>query len=138
VRSLHSDDFECQPGPGDECRPRFDASASLSFTIGHSMSRRSSMILAAALAIVLTVLGWQQVMIYKTPSKTRLVLWFPFIVLLRASDLSAVMVSIIQFPTLAIVYVFGVRRWSAGRTLIALVALYAMCAGAAFLIVRLL
>ena len=105
-------------------------------SLGRFMSRRSFIILASALAIILTVLGWQQVMIYKTPSATRLALWFPFIVLLGARDILAVLVSFIQFPALAIAFVFATRRWPAGRVFVALGVLYALCAGAALIIMR--
>ena len=103
-------------------------------SLGRFMSRWSFIILASALAVVLTVLGWQQVMIYKTPSATRLALWFPFIVLFGARE--AVLVSFIQFPALAIAFVFAARRWPAGRVFVALGVLYTLCAGAALIIMR--
>lgn len=100
------------------------------------MSRSSYAILGFVFAIILTVLGWQQVMIYKAPVVLRLCFWFPFIVLLGARDLAAGLVSLLQFPAFAAIFAFGMRRWSAGRLFATLLGIYALCVGIALAVSR--
>ena len=100
------------------------------------MSRGKYVILVFVAAVILTVIGWQQVMIYKAPVVARMCLWFPFIVLLGARDVGAVLVSLLQFPAFATAFSFGVRRSPVVRVFAALLGIYALCIGIAFIVVR--
>ncbi len=100
------------------------------------MTHRSLTILAFVIALLLTVLGWREVMIYKYTPPTKLALWFPLIVLLRSQDFGAVFVSLIQFPLFALAFRRGLRRWPPGKLLAGLVALYAACVVAALMFIR--
>ena len=100
------------------------------------MSRRIYIFTAFVLAIVATVIGWSQSLNYKITPVVPLALWFPFITLTGARELSAVALSLIQFPLFAIAFTVWIRRWPVGRVVAALMLTYALLAGIAFAIVR--
>ena len=99
------------------------------------VSRRSLTILAFAVAVLLTVIGWQQVMIYKQPPIQKLALWFPFLILIRLPDeVLRVLLTLIQFPLFAAAFALGIRRWRIAPILAVVLLSYALCVGAAFAI----
>lgn len=100
------------------------------------VSRRVYIIFAFALAIVATVFGWSQSLNYKITPLVPLALWFPLVVITGAHELSAVALSLIQFPLFVTAFAFGIRRWPITRVLVVLVLTYAFLAGIAFAIVR--
>ncbi len=99
------------------------------------MSRRSLAILVFACALLLTLGAWWQVIRYKNPPPGALALWLPFIVLLRAHDL-AFLVWLVQFPSLAGIFVVTSLRWPPQRVIVVMLILYALCSWAAFLMLR--
>jgi hypothetical protein len=98
--------------------------------------RRIYIVAAFIFAGLATVVGWSQSLIYKDTPLSPLALWFPIVVLTRATDLAAVALSLIQFPLFAVGFTFGIRRWPVSRVLAALMLTYALLAGFAFAIVR--
>ena len=100
------------------------------------MSRRIYIAIAFILAVVATVVGWSQSLNYKITPLVPLALWFPLVVITRAHELSAVALSLIQFPLFAAAFAFGIRRWPVARVLAVLALTYALLAGIAFAIVR--
>ena len=101
------------------------------------MSRRSLTILAFVIAGLLTVIGWQQVMIYKHPPIQNLALWFPFLLLIRLPDeVLRVLLTLVQFPLFAGVFALGIRRWKIPLVIAVVLVTYALCVGAAFAILR--
>ncbi len=100
------------------------------------MSRRIYITTAFVLAIVATVVGWSQSLIYKLTPPVPLALWFPLVVITRASEFGGVAVSFIQFPLFAAAFAVGIRRWSIARVIGVLALTYALLAGVAFAIVR--
>ena len=100
------------------------------------MSRRIYITIAFILAVLATVVGWSQSLIYKITPIVPLALWFPLIILTGARDLAAVALSLIQFPLFAIAFTVGIGRWTLARVLAVLMLTYALLAGIAFAIVR--
>jgi hypothetical protein len=100
------------------------------------VSRRVYIDIAFVLAIIATVIGWSQSMIYKITPVVPLVLWFPLIVVTDTHDLAAVALSLIQFPLLATAFAFSTRRWPIARVLAALALTYALLATIAFALVN--
>ena len=100
------------------------------------MSRRLLTILACVSALLLTVVAWWQVMLYKTPPHGALALWLPFVVLFRAHDGSSILVALFQFPVLAVVFVLASRRFQPWAVLVVMLALYALCCWGAVLMLR--
>ena len=90
------------------------------------MNRRSSVIVAFVVALVATAVGWSQVMIYKTPPLFPLAAWFPVVVIAKASDLGAVILSLLQFPIFAAVFAIGIRKWSGKQVAKALGLVYCL------------
>ena len=90
---------------------------------------------AFVLAVVATMIGWSQSLIYKDTPVRPLALWFPIVVLSSAHDISAVALSLVQFPLFAIGFAFGIRRWPTSRVLAVLALTYALLAGVALAIV---
>jgi len=94
-------------------------------------------LLAFAVAILLTAVGWQQVMIhYVQMSTVKLALYFPFLVLVGTRDFGAVLLSFIQWPLLAGAFALGLRRWKSGVVLGAVGAIYALAVVVALIILR--
>ncbi len=101
------------------------------------MSLRSQRLVAFAVAILLTALGWHQVMIhYVGMSTVKLALFFPFLVLAGARDFVAIVLSFVQWPLLAGAFSLGLRRWKGSVVLGALGAVYALAVVAALVILR--
>lgn len=96
------------------------------------MNYRTHMIIALIIAILATVVGWSQSLIYKIVPSVPLAILFPLVVLTRAHELSAVFVSLIQFPLLAMAYLFGIRRWSWRKVLPTLLLGYAILVALAY------
>ena len=84
------------------------------------------------LAIIATIVGWSQSLIYKEPPLTPLALWFPMIVVTRTSGLCLMALSFAQFPLFATAFAIGIQRWSVARVVIALACIYAILVGIAF------
>lgn len=101
------------------------------------MSRRTCIILAFALALLATVIGWSQSLVFKDTPVVPLALWFPLVILTGSRDLAAVAVSLIQFPLLAIVFALAIRKWPKSKVLGALALEYALMAGIVFAMVTL-
>lgn len=101
------------------------------------MSRRSLTIIAFSIAVLLTVVGWQQVLIYKQPPIHKAALWFPSLVILRVPDeVLRVLLTLIQFPLFAVAFALGIRRWGVAPVVAAVLLCYALCVWGAFAILR--
>lgn len=101
------------------------------------MSKRGLVVSAFTVAIILTVVGWQQVMIYKTPPLTKAAVCFPSLFLVRFDDeLFRVSLTLIQFPLLAGMFTLGIRRWRPSIVAPTVILVYALCVVAAFAIMR--
>lgn len=98
------------------------------------MSRRTTTILAFVVAVILTVLGTHYCN-HKVVPLVRLALWFPLPHLLHASGIPGVLLAWLQFPLLACLFAFAIRRWPASWVLAAFVTAYGMYA--AVVLVRL-
>jgi hypothetical protein len=94
-------------------------------------------VVAFGVAILLTALGWQQVMIhYVHMSPLKLAVFFPFLVLVGARDTLAIFLSFVQWPLLAAGFSLGVRRWRGPVVLGGLGAAYLLAVGSALVILR--
>jgi hypothetical protein len=100
------------------------------------MSRRIYIAIAFVLAIVATVVGWSQSLIYKDTPPVPLALWFPLVVISRVKELACVAVSFIQFPLFASAFAVGIQRWPGARVVAVLALTYALLAGVALAIMR--
>jgi len=101
------------------------------------MSISSQRVVAFGVAILLTALGWQQVMIhYVGMSSLKLAIFFPFLVLLGVRDAAAIFLSFIQWPLLATAFSYARRRWSVVTVLGILGALYFLAVLAALAILH--
>lgn len=100
------------------------------------MSRRIYIISAFILAAVATIVGWSQTLNHKITPPVPLALWFPLIILTGSTNLTAVALSLIQFPLFAIAFTLGIRRRPVARVAVALTLTYALLAGIAFALVR--
>ena len=79
-------------------------------------------------AVILTVIGGRHCD-HKVVPLIRVALWFPLPYLLRANELIGVVLAMIQFPLLACVFAFAIRRWQERWVLVAFLAVYALYAG---------
>jgi hypothetical protein len=96
------------------------------------VSRRALTCLSFAVALLLTAVGWQQTLIYKTPPLQSVAIWFPFVVLNPSSDdWLMVLLSLMQFPLFAMAFVWGSRRWKVTPTLIIVLLSYGLCVAGA-------
>jgi hypothetical protein len=115
------------------CNPHLSCAGPLS--VVRYVSRRSLTILAFVIAGLLTVIGWQQVMIYKQPPLQKLALWFPFLLLIRLPDeILRVLFTLVQFPLFAAAFALGIRRRSVAPVVAAILLSYALCVCVAFAI----
>jgi hypothetical protein len=87
---------------------------------------------AFILAGAATLLGWSQSLIYKDVPEVPLALWFPSIVLMDVHGEAMILISLIQFPTLALVFALATRRWSVITVTAILAIFYAICACVAY------
>ena len=102
-----------------------------------SMSNRSLTILAFGIAIVSTILGFQQVWLYKSVPPQRIALWFPALLILRLpEEFSRLLLCLVQFPILAAAFSIGIRRWKITPTLCAVVLSYALIVAVAFAMIK--
>ena len=99
------------------------------------MTRLRYIIVSFVFAIILTWLGWWFALGRKEPPQIPLALWFPVIPLLGVSGINMILPSLIQFPMMALLFVTGIRRWSAKVVFAALAFGYALAAGTAVIIV---
>ena len=98
------------------------------------MSRRTYITIAFVLAILATIVGWSQSMLYKVIPEVPLCLWFPLVVVAARDTISAVVLSVVQFPIFAVAFSLGLRRWSALRVILVLTVAYVVLAGVAIAI----
>ncbi|MGO9244454.1 MAG: hypothetical protein ACLP0A_17230 [Verrucomicrobiia bacterium] len=76
------------------------------------MSRRKYIICASILAIIATIVGWWQALDYKIIPRIPLVLWFPSLVITNTVGYgTGIILSLTQFPLLALLFIIGIRRW---------------------------
>lgn len=78
------------------------------------LSRRNYIIIAFALAFILTVAGFSQTLALKTWPPNRIVFWFPLTVIANAltpiwGTLTEAFLALIQFPLLALCFSVGIR-----------------------------
>ena len=100
-------------------------------------SRRWLTISAFALAVLLTVAGWLQVMIYKSVEEEKVAVWFPFLLLLKLPDeIFRVLLTLIQFPLFAAAFAWSIRRWKVAPVLAFVLLSYGLCVCLAFAILR--
>ena len=104
------------------------------------MSRRSYVIIAFALAFVLTVAGFSQTLALKTWPPNRITFWFPLIPIADAftpifGTLTMVFLALIQFPVLAICFSIGIRWLSVTLMTILVVMGYALMVSAAWILI---
>jgi hypothetical protein len=97
--------------------------------------RRIYTAIAFVLAIMATVVGWSQSLIYKNTPPVPLALWFPLVVMSPEEVFVTLAVSFIQFPLFALAFAMGIRRWPVARVVIVLMLAYALLAGVALVIV---
>jgi hypothetical protein len=93
------------------------------------------MIAGFVIAILLTWFGWWFALGRKEPPQVPLALWFPVIPLTGVSGVSMILPSLIQFPLIATLFSFGIRRWSVRAVLAVLALGYVLAAGTAVAIV---
>ena len=100
------------------------------------MSRRIYIVIAFVLAILATLVGWSQTFAHKTWPPAHTALWFPLVVFANSyGGAEMIVLSFIQFPLFAILFVFGVRRWRVAVVSSVLGFIYALMAGIAFMMV---
>ena len=66
--------------------------------------------MAGVAAAILTGMAWKFVMIYKAPSPQSVAVWLPFVFFFRVDELSAICLSVLQFPLLSLGYLALRRR----------------------------
>ncbi len=95
--------------------------------------RASVIVIAYALSMVLTVLGFQHTFLYKVPDLWNVALWFPvvYVPVLRGDTILMLLTASLQFPLLATAFAFGIRRFRPLPVALMLIGVYAICAGAA-------
>ncbi|HTS18095.1 MAG TPA: hypothetical protein VMP11_11020 [Verrucomicrobiae bacterium] len=103
------------------------------------MSRRKYIIVAFTVAFLATIIGWSQTLIWKVFPTVLLVVWFPLVVfsdqVVGVPEVGLeVLLSLVQFPLLAICFVIGIRRWSPLSVAVAIMAIYALMVLAAWII----
>jgi hypothetical protein len=100
------------------------------------MSRRTSIILAYALALVATWEAWTHAMRWKDPPPVQLAIWLPLEVVTDAGDPLIEILFLVQFPALATLYVLGAKRWRAWRVAAGVIVLYAVLVAIALYMVK--
>ena len=100
------------------------------------MSRSRCIVIAFGVAIVATVVGWSQSLMYYHTPPVPTAFWFPLVVVTGAHDLDCVAVSLIQFPLFATAFAFGIQRWPVTRVLAVLALIYGALAVTALVIVK--
>jgi hypothetical protein len=102
------------------------------------MARRAYITTAFAFAILATIIGWSQTFIYYVNSPViPAICWFPLVVLVQPlGDVEMIVLSLIQFPLFATLFVLGIHRWSVATVLSVLGVVYILMIGIAFLMVR--
>ena len=105
--------------------PRQDAGGNVRLT-------RNTVLIVSAL----TAMGAYEVLLRKYSPSLKSALWFPLAVLFAyvqpLNDFAFLLGGLLQFPALGAVFLAGARRWSAVRSLGAVLLLYAACALVAY------
>jgi hypothetical protein len=100
------------------------------------MSKRWQQAMAFAVALLLIIISWEQIMKWKGPvARLKYVLLTPLPVALGATDLLAVLLFLIQWPMLALVFCLGLRRWKPSIALAVVAAIYILLAITAFVLI---
>lgn len=94
-----------------------------------TMPRYGAIILAWVLALVATVGGWAFALVWLDPRPMAMACWQPFIVVTGAREGPMILLSLVQFPLFATMFVLGSSRWPALRVALVLVAVYAGLVG---------
>ena len=89
-------------------------------------------LMAYALAVLATLVGWSQSLIYKETPTVPLVCWFPFVVLSSLEDIAGAVVSLVQFPVLATFFAIGIQFWPTRRVLVLMAGGYAVAVAVAW------
>jgi len=110
----------------------------LNTTVGlQIMTPRNHTIIALALAVILTVAGFQQIWLYKWVPPEKTALWFPVLLIIRLPGVFfSLLLCLIQFPLFAAAYCFGIRRFRAIPTLCVLLLSYILCVLAGFTLIN--
>jgi hypothetical protein len=80
------------------------------------MMNRKFTLIAWLIAVVLTIVAWSQTLMWKSIPALHVVFWFPLLLIADSiaggRNISAeVILSLMQFPFLAICFSIGIRRW---------------------------
>lgn len=93
-------------------------------------------VIALAFALLATIIGLSQTFIWKVFPTIRLVFWFPVAIfydrLKGYPDLEEVLLSLVQFPILALCFIAGIRWWRPPKVIIVIGAIYALMVLAAW------
>jgi hypothetical protein len=103
------------------------------------VSHRKYVIITLILTLLVTTIGLSQTLIWKVFPTIRLVFWFP--VLIFTDRLMGypnagieVLLSLMQFPILAICFIMGIRWWRPSKVLIVIGAADALMVLAAWIV----
>ena len=101
------------------------------------MSRRSQQVIAFVIAILLTIVTWQQVMKWMIPAAPlKYALLTPLLIVVGARDALAVVLSVVQWPLFALGFCAGLQRWKSRVALAVVAVVYIFLAISAFAILR--
>ena len=95
------------------------------------MPRRDYVNDAFTVAILATIGGVFDLLSFKITPPILVALWFPPVVLTGVSGFALLALALVQFPLFATAFAIGIRRWSPGRVLTAIVITYAVLTGLA-------
>jgi hypothetical protein len=103
------------------------------------MSRRKHIAIALTVAFLATVVGLSQTLIWKVFPTVHLVFWFPLVVITNAihdesGTMVEVLLSLVQFPLLAICFIIGIRRWPVAAVASVIGCVYALMVLVAWII----
>jgi hypothetical protein len=101
------------------------------------MSHRSQQAIAFAVAILLTMVSWEQVMRWKAPvARWKYVVLTPLPIALGASDVLAVFLFLVQWPMLPLAFCAGLRRWKLSVALAVVGTVYILLAITALIVIK--
>jgi hypothetical protein len=102
-----------------------------------TLTPRNHTRITLALAIILTVAGFQQIWSYKWVPPEKIALWFPILLIIRLPDeiIFRLFLCLIQFPLFATAYCFGIRRFRSIPTLCVVLLSYILCVLAGFTLI---
>lgn len=94
------------------------------------VSHLKYVVIALVLALLATIIGLSQTFTWKVFPTIRLVFWFPVAIFydrLRGyPDLGEVLLSLVQFPILALCFIAGIRWWQPSKVIIVIGTIYAL------------